>query len=222
MTRHGKAWLAGLLILGFALTLPLWLTTSPEQKKQVSMDTAIHKAVEHNVGPLINLEREEKALLRSMLKPIPAEVLKRIEEEVWIKDLLSIVQRHVKSAEEAEEIAKWVYLYSKRYDLPPELILAMITVESHFDRFAVSDAGARGLMQVMPFWKEELGAPEDNLFDIETNIRYGCAVIRLYLDRYGSLPKALAAYNGSLGSNRYPRKVLRTMKRYKLGRPVLG
>jgi soluble lytic murein transglycosylase-like protein len=97
--------------------------------------------------------------------------------------------------------------------LPPELVLAVIEVESHFDRFAVSKAGAQGYMQVMPFWREEIGRPDDNLTDPETNLRYGCHILQFYIDREGgNLRRALAAYNGSLGSNRYPDKVFRAWR----------
>jgi len=87
-------------------------------------------------------------------------------------------------------------------------------VESSFDRFAVSLVGAEGLMQVMPFWRKKLGEPDDNLFNVEVNIRYGCAILRHYLNRYPSLDLALSAYNGSVGSQRYPRKVRAAMRRF--------
>ena len=84
----------------------------------------------------------------------------------------------------------------------------MIEVESHFDRYAVSRAGAQGLMQVMPFWKNELGRSQDNLTDTATNLRYGCHILRFYLDREDQhLLRALAAYSGSSGSERYPNSV---------------
>jgi soluble lytic murein transglycosylase-like protein len=81
-------------------------------------------------------------------------------------------------------------------------------VESNFDRFAISSAGARGLMQVMPFWLDEIGRPDDDLFDIETNLRFGCTILRHYLDRErGDRVRALARYNGSLGQTWYPQRV---------------
>ena len=87
-------------------------------------------------------------------------------------------------------------------------MLAVIEVESGFDRFAVSRAGAQGLMQVMPFWKDELGRRDDNLTDNATNLRYGCRILQFYLERHaGALHAALAAYNGSSGSRRYSERV---------------
>ena len=92
--------------------------------------------------------------------------------------------------------------------MPPELVLSVIEVESTFDRFAVSRVGAQSLMQVMPFWKDEIGRRDNNLTHTPTNPRYGCHILRLYLDRQDqNLNRALAAYNGSSGSLRYPDKV---------------
>jgi soluble lytic murein transglycosylase-like protein len=102
---------------------------------------------------------------------------------------------------------------ASRAKLPPELVLAVIQVESNFDRFAISEAGARGLMQVMPFWLKELGRPDDNLFDAQTNLRFGCTILRYYLDREkGNRVRALARYNGSIGSFRYPNLVFAALR----------
>ena len=134
----------------------------------------------------------------------------RFEAEVWLTDMAHRLNRwdHI-PAEERMTILRIVHQEATRAGLPPELVLAVIEVESGFDRFAISSAGARGLMQVMPFWVDEIGRPEDDLFDIRTNIRYGCAILKLYLEREGGdYQRALARYNGSLGKRRYPLKVL--------------
>ena len=94
--------------------------------------------------------------------------------------------------------------------LSPELVLALIQVESAFDATAVSSAGAQGLMQIMPFWKEAIGRPEDDLFDATLNLRYGCTILAHYLRvENGDLTRALARYNGSLGKTWYPERVMR-------------
>lgn len=94
--------------------------------------------------------------------------------------------------------------------LSPELVLALIQVESAFDPTAVSSAGAQGLMQIMPFWKEVIGRPEDDLFDAALNLRYGCTILAHYLRvEEGDLTRALARYNGSLGQTWYPERVMR-------------
>jgi len=139
----------------------------------------------------------------------------RFEAEVWLTDMSHRLRRwdHI-PADERIAILRTVHQEASRAGLPPELVLAVIEVESDFDRFAISSAGARGLMQVMPFWVEEIGRPGDDLFDIRTNIRYGCAILRLYLEREGGdYQRALARYNGSLGQRRYPLKVLTALNR---------
>ena len=100
-----------------------------------------------------------------------------------------------------------------RAALPPELVLAVIDIESAFDPYAVSVAGAQGLMQVMPFWLDDLGQPGDRLVDIKTNLRMGCTILKYYYDMEGGdWGPALARYNGSLGSRRYPEKVFERLR----------
>ncbi|HET8791622.1 MAG TPA: transglycosylase SLT domain-containing protein [Modicisalibacter sp.] len=94
--------------------------------------------------------------------------------------------------------------------LSPQVVLAVIQVESAFKADAVSSAGALGLMQVMPFWKNVIGRPEDDLLDPGLNLRYGCTILAHYLQREnGDLTRALARYNGSLGKTWYPERVMR-------------
>lgn len=133
----------------------------------------------------------------------------RFEAEVWLTDMSRRLARQVPDPEERLYILRHVHYEAARVDLPPELVLAVIDVESNFDRFAISVAGALGLMQVMPFWLNEIGRPEDNLFHIRTNLRMGCTILRHYLDREnGDLVKALARYNGSRGQRWYADRVL--------------
>ena len=132
----------------------------------------------------------------------------RFEAEVWLADMSTRLGNRVRDDDERIAILKGVHAEAEKHDLPPELVLAVIEVESNFDRFAISYAGALGLMQVMPFWLDEIGRPDDNLFHIETNLRMGCTILRHYLDREnGDLVRALARYNGSLGRTVYPNKV---------------
>jgi len=131
-----------------------------------------------------------------------------------MKDITSLLQREGVSAPMSQEVARWLMIYCRHFRIPPDVALAVMYVESSFDRFAISAVGAQGLMQVMPFWRKQLGSPEDNLFSVEVNIRYGCAILRRYLNRYSTLDVALAAYNGSIGSQRYARKVRAAMQRF--------
>ena len=204
------------MIAGFAISLPFWITSTPEQKQQMAQTSTAKMIVEKSTGSL-DIKQDEKEELREMLQPATPEP-KNFDHEIWVKDIQQLIKKWVPNDNEAEAIARWVHLYSVRFDLSPELVLGIISVESQFDHFALSNVGARGLMQVMPFWKEELGSSKDNLFEIETNVRYGCAIIRHYLNRYKKLDRALAAYNGSLGSNKYPNKVFTQMRRFKATR----
>ncbi|WMS86876.1 transglycosylase SLT domain-containing protein [Pleionea litopenaei] len=140
----------------------------------------------------------------------------RFEAEVWMKDMSKRLARRAPNVPEKERftILKLTHKYAKAYKLDPQLVLAVMEVESNFERFAISRVGARGLMQIMPFWKEEIGHPDDNLMDIETNIRYGCAILSLYIKRERkNVTNALARYNGSYGKMKYPMKVYRALRK---------
>ena len=121
----------------------------------------------------------------------------------------SRAERYIPDDEERLALLREVHREATAAGLQPDLVLAVIEIESHFDRYAVSSAGAQGLMQVMPFWRGEIGRPKDNLTDVTTNLRYGCRILQFYLDKEnGNLVRALARYNGSLGQYRYPEKVM--------------
>lgn len=136
----------------------------------------------------------------------------RFDAEVWLIDMSQRLQGRVRNPEERLAILKTVHYEARRAALEPELVLAVINVESNFDRYAISSAGAQGLMQIMPFWLDEIGQPEDNLMDIRTNIRFGCTILSHYLKREkGNLYRALARYNGSVGKRWYPNRVFKSL-----------
>jgi soluble lytic murein transglycosylase-like protein len=138
----------------------------------------------------------------------------RFEAEVWLTDMSHRLDTRIGDAHRRLELLRRVHREATRAELPPELVLAVIQVESNFDRYAISESGARGLMQIMPFWLKEIGHPEDNLFDPATNLRMGCTILRYYLDvEKGNLVRALARYNGSLGSDAYPARVFKALRR---------
>jgi soluble lytic murein transglycosylase-like protein len=113
-----------------------------------------------------------------------------------------------------EEFLVTVHYEAKRAGLDPQLVLGLIQVESNFRKHAVSSAGARGYMQVMPFWVRLIGARDHNLFHLRTNLRYGCTILRHYLDmEKGDLYRALGRYNGSLGRPEYPALVQNAWQR---------
>lgn len=129
---------------------------------------------------------------------------------IWLADMSNRLERVLPDPFYRVSLLKSIHAEATRAGLSPSLVLAVIQIESSFDRFAVSRSGARGLMQVMPFWKKEIGHPGDDLFYPPTNLRYGCTILRHYMDRFGNeLAPALAQYNGSLGlQTGYASKVL--------------
>jgi soluble lytic murein transglycosylase-like protein len=132
----------------------------------------------------------------------------RFDAEVWLTDMSARLARQVPDVDERMLILRTSHRYAMQFGLPPELVLAVIDVESNFDRYAISWVGALGLMQVMPFWREEIGRPEDNLHDIRTNLLYGCRILAYYLEKEkGDRRAALARYNGSRGQRWYPDRV---------------
>jgi membrane-bound lytic murein transglycosylase MltF len=133
----------------------------------------------------------------------------RFDREVFFKAMEPRLKRFVTDEQERTLILDRVHCEAQRLRLPPGLILAVIDVESRFDRWAVSSAGAVGLMQVMPFWPKQLGMTNAQLVKIPQNIRMGSTILRFYLDRSkGDYTKALARYNGSANRRDYPDKVL--------------
>ncbi|SDS72668.1 Transglycosylase SLT domain-containing protein [Halopseudomonas xinjiangensis] len=139
----------------------------------------------------------------------------RFDAEVWLMDMSTRMRPYLPNERERLTFLRQVHSEARKAGLKPDLVIALIHVESLFDRFALSRVGAQGVMQIMPFWKHELGRPEDNLIDLSTNLRYGCTILKYYLDKEkGDMRRALARYNGSLGSPKYPDKVFEYWHRY--------
>ncbi|MCG6871251.1 MAG: lytic transglycosylase domain-containing protein [Gammaproteobacteria bacterium] len=138
----------------------------------------------------------------------------RFQAQVWLGDMSRRLQKRIPDPFYRLELLRTIHHETTRLHLEPELVLALIEVESAFDRFAISVSGAQGLMQVMPFWKKEIGHPGDNLFNPSKNLRYGCAILKFYMDQEnGNVQRALARYNGSMGvSWEYSRRVFRAYR----------
>ena len=134
----------------------------------------------------------------------------RFAAEVWLTDMSRRLARQVPDLDERLEILKIVHHEATRSDVAPELVLAVIDVESNFDRYAISSASALGLMQIMPFWVKEVGRADKNeLFDMRFNILLGCKILKYYLDmEKGDLVRGLGRYNGSLGKRWYADRVI--------------
>jgi soluble lytic murein transglycosylase-like protein len=140
--------------------------------------------------------------------PLTSAFDSKVDEVNWLSAMSPRLEKRIRDHDRRIDFLKSVHYEASRAGLDPQLVLGLIQVESGFKKYAVSRAGARGYMQVMPFWKKLIGAKGDNLFDMRKNIRYGCTILRHYLDiENGDLYRALGRYNGSLGRPEYPRAV---------------
>jgi len=159
---------------------------------------------------------EFRMKLAKVIADAPDSFKDKFDAEVWLVEQsirLAKAAPHIPE-DERLSILRNVHQEATNFQLDPMLVLALIDVESDFDQYAISSAGARGLMQVMPFWKDVIGKQEDSLFDIQTNLRYGCAILSLYLEKEkANTTKALARYNGSRGQSWYPMRVYKSMRR---------
>jgi soluble lytic murein transglycosylase-like protein len=137
----------------------------------------------------------------------------RFTAEVWLLDMSTRLTKQLPDTKTRLKLLRSVHREASRVKLPPELILSVIDIESRFDRFAISRSGAQGLMQVMPFWLNEIGHADDNLVEADTNLRMGCTILKHYIEKEkGNIKRGLARYNGSLGKVVYPNKVLKVLR----------
>ena len=156
-----------------------------------SVQAALSEAVSDQAVPYLAFENEREA-------------------RTWLDQMSRKLAKRIPNRPVREEFLVTVHYEAKRAGLDPQLVLGVIQVESNFRKYAVSKAGARGYMQVMPFWVKLIGARNHNLFHLRTNLRYGCMILRHYLDiEKGNLYRALGRYNGSLGQAEYPNLVIR-------------
>ena len=154
------------------------------------------------------IDPEQRRALRAAIAQADS-FTDRFDAEVWLMAKSQPLARYIKSPDERMRVLKAVHREATIAGLRPEIVLAVIQIESAFDPYAVSRVGAQGMMQVMPFWKNEIGSPDDNLIDMDTNLRYGCTILKHYIGKAkGNLANALAYYNGSYGRHTYSSKVL--------------
>lgn len=192
--KHILSWLVllpGLLACKLALSEPL---STANQHPQPDTE-------------LVNLLRESLEGADSFVDIYDA--------QVWLMAKSKPLERFIEDEQKRYDLLKKIHREATKAGLQPEIVLAVIEIESGFDRFAVSRVGARGMMQIMPFWKQELGRSNDNLMLTDTNLRYGCTILKYYLDKEnGNVPDALARYNGSYGTYVYSEKVLKAWDRH--------
>jgi soluble lytic murein transglycosylase-like protein len=183
-------------------------------------------------GPAIAGEQKYEPLADSVRQRLSSQVSDRAvpamhfrsesDANRWLAAMERRLAGRMPDRKQRLELLRTVHYEAIRARLDPQLVLGVIEVESHFRKYAVSTAGARGYMQVMPFWVKLIGEPRHNLFHLRTNLAYGCAILRHYIDQEkGDYFRALARYNGSLGSAKYPRLVLAAWKgRWKYDGPT--
>ncbi len=182
-----KPWL--LLLLGALISLPAQAGKQEKELLAASVRAAMHEAVS-DAPPIIAIEDVG-------------------ERDRWLSEMSQRLEKRIPDPKLRNELLTTIHYEATRAGLDPQLVLGLIQVESRFKRYALSKAGARGYMQVMPFWVEAIGNREDNLFHMRTNLRYGCTILRHYIDREkGNLYLALGRYNGSRGQAEYPNRVL--------------
>lgn len=137
------------------------------------------------------------------------------EGEAWLTEMSQRLKKRIPDTNYREDLLRTVHYEATRAGLDPQMVLGLIQVESGFKKYALSSVGARGFMQVMPFWSRSIGATDHNLFLLRTNLRYGCTILRHYIDiEHGDLYRALGRYNGSLGKPQYPNLVLGAWRKH--------
>ncbi len=164
------------------------------------------------------LSHSVKALMQKSVSDLAAPKLlfsNKKDGEAWLTAMSLRLQKRMPNQAYREGFLKTVHYEATRAGLDPQLVLSLIQVESAFNKYAVSRVGARGYMQVMPFWVKAIGRSDQNLFNLKLNLRYGCTILRHYLDiERGNLFRALGRYNGSLGKAKYPNLVLGKWRKY--------
>jgi soluble lytic murein transglycosylase-like protein len=177
------------LLLLLLCAPPVWAGAQKYEPLAASVQAALHAAVADRAAPEPHFDS--------------------IEEKIdWLTEMSRRLQKRMPDRQARLDFLKTVRYEAQRAGLDPQLVLGLIEVESGFRKYVVSKAGARGYMQVMPFWVKLIGNRDSNLFHLRTNLRFGCTILRHYLDiEKGDLFRALGRYNGSLGRPEYPNLV---------------
>jgi soluble lytic murein transglycosylase-like protein len=184
-----------LLVSGLAVAPYAFAGTQAEEPLSASVQAALQKNVADTASPRAGFVNESEA-------------------KDWLEEMSQRLLSRIPDKQERMNFLRTVHYEATRAGLQPELVLGLIQVESAFRKYAVSTAGAKGYMQVMPFWLKLIGTADQNLFNLRTNLRYGCTIFRYYLTmEKGDYFRALGRYNGSLGQPDYPTMVVQTWER---------
>lgn len=164
------------------------------------------------------LSNSVKAMMQKSVSDLASPRLvfgSEIEGQIWMNEMSQRLKKRLPDQAYREDFLRSVHYEATRAGLDPQMVLGLIQVESGFKKYAVSSVGARGYMQVMPFWVRSIGTPDQNLFNMRLNLRYGCTILRHYIDiEKGDLYRALGRYNGSLGQPQYPNLVLGAWRKH--------
>ena len=178
-----------LTAMGLCCAVPAHAGTQREEALSASVRSTLQRAVSDQAAPKLAFASQQEA-------------------QAWLDEMSQRLGKRMPDAQYRFDFLSTVHYEATRAGLDPQLVLGLIEVESGFRKYAVSKSGARGYMQVMPFWTRSIGTQEHNLFHLRTNLRYGCTILRHYLDiEKGNLYRALGRYNGSLGKPEYPNLV---------------
>ena len=204
--RFGARALAATLVGLVALTIgatPAFAGAQAEEQLAASVVSGLQRAIGDN--------------------PVPRDYAERPGVRPWLGEMSRQLAARFPDTTGRTEFLATVHYEATRAGLDPQLVLGVIHHESNFRKYAVSVADARGFMQVMPFWIRLIGTPDQNLFQLRTNLRYGCTILRHYLDvERGDVYRALGRYNGSLGRPEYPTAVMAASQRYQIHPSVLA
>jgi len=186
---HKPLLLLSFVAAGVCFAVSAQAGTQKEEALSASVRSMLQRAVSDQAAPKLAFTSQQEA-------------------QLWLDEMSQRLAKRIPDAEYRFDLLSTVHYEATRAGLDPHLVLGLIEVESGFRKYAISKAGARGYMQVMPFWTKSIGAHEHNLFHLRTNLRYGCTILRYYLDKeHGDLYRALGRYNGSVGKDEYPNMV---------------
>ncbi len=182
------------LLLAALVAAPAWAGAQREEALAANVASAMSRSIADVNAPRLVFEDPS-------------------EGPLWLAEMSRRLEKRIPDQWTRERLLTAIHYEATRAGLDPQMVLGLIQVESGFKKYAISPVGARGLMQVMPFWVRSIGASGHNLFDLTTNLRYGCTILRHYLDiERGNLFRALGRYNGSLGRAEYPNLVVGAWK----------
>ncbi|QDQ26198.1 lytic transglycosylase domain-containing protein [Chitinimonas arctica] len=183
-----------IVLLGFLAALPAQAGAQKEEELSLSVATAMQRSINDSTAPRLVFANAN-------------------EGTAWLAEMSARMKKKIPDDFMREKLLTAIHYEATRAGLDPQMVMGLIQVESGFKKYAISSVGARGLMQVMPFWQRSIGTSQHNLFDMYTNLRFGCTILRHYLDiEKGDLYRALGRYNGSLGKPEYPNMVLGAWK----------